>query len=45
MTTRGLKEKDFETIALLMDKTLSLIPKLKKDCGGKKITDFNSYVT
>ncbi|KRX05445.1 Pyridoxal phosphate-dependent transferase [Pseudocohnilembus persalinus] len=45
MTSRGLVEKDFKQVADFIDQTCKLIPKLKKDCGGKKIKDFNEYVT
>ena len=40
MTTRGLREKDFDTVASLLDKGLQLALDIQAKAGSKKLVDF-----
>jgi len=40
MTTRGLKESDFDQIGQFIDKAVQIVPQVQEKAEGKKLTDF-----
>jgi len=42
LTTRGLVEKDMETVAEFIHRGVSIAKDIQKDAGSKKVTDFKS---
>jgi glycine hydroxymethyltransferase len=44
MTTRGLKEQDFETVAEFVDRAVKMTIDIKKTVSGTKLKDFKEAV-
>ncbi|KAJ3323626.1 hypothetical protein HDU76_013607 [Blyttiomyces sp. JEL0837] len=44
MTTRGLLEKDFETVASFVDRAIKLTVKLNQQVKGTKMKDFKDFI-
>lgn len=44
MTSRGFVEKDFEQIAIFMDRAVNLAATLQKQAPSNKLTDFTQFI-
>jgi len=44
MTSRGLLEKDFEQVAVFIDRAVKLAVQVQTDAGSKKLVDFTSFL-
>jgi glycine hydroxymethyltransferase len=44
MTTRGLKEKDFETIFEFLNRTTMLCKKIKSKCKDNKVAEYKAVL-
>ena len=44
MTTRGFKEAEFVTVVDIFDKCVGLTLSIQKDCGSRKLVDFNRWI-
>jgi len=45
LTSRGFMEADFQQVAKFLDQGVKITAKLKAEAPGKKLSDFNGYVT